>query len=237
MTRLLFQDSKTVQNLLICNLCISDMLMGIYLAGIMYKDITTRTEYYQHKWEWQQGTACNALGAISVISSEVSVFTLVFIAYDRFLHVVHGMKGKKLSHRAAVWLLVTTWLISSVLAILPTLNIAYFKPEGIIRSFYGTNSICMPLQLGKESVAWEYCVAIFGMINFTAAACLIFLYIRIFYSCYKTTQESGNVTNYHRQMAKRFAAIVVTGMNKISCKRCDMCRKYFLYTTLVFMLI
>lgn len=219
MTRLLLADTKTVQNLLICNLCISDMLMGIYLAGIMYKEMTTRTEYYKHKWDWQRGTTCKSLGAISVISSEVSVFTLVFIAYDRFLHVVHGINGKKLKYHTAVWLLGITWLISIVLAVLPALkDIPYFNNQPI-RNFYGTNDICMPLQLGEHPVAWEYCLAIFGVINLIAALCLIFLYIRMFYSCYKTSQESTNVVNYHRQMAKRFTAIVATGMNKISCKR------------------
>ena len=218
MTRLLLADSKTVQNLLICNLCVSDMLMGVYLAGIMHKEMTTRNEYYKHKWKWLEGNACKSFGAMSVISSEVSVFTLVFIAYDRFLYVVHGMEGKKLSYRTTVKFIVATWLISSLLAILPTLNdITYFNNRmKAFRSFYGSNDVCMPLQLGKKSVAWQYSVAIFGVINLVAALCLIFLYVRIFYSCYKTSQRSANAENYHRRMAKRFAAIVFTGMDKIS---------------------
>ncbi|CAB3978569.1 partial [Paramuricea clavata] len=184
--------------------------MGVYLIGIMYKEMITRNEYYKHDWEWRRGPVCKSLGAISVISSEVSVFTLVFIAYDRFLYVVHGLEYKKLSYRTAVSLLVITWLASSVLAILPTLKeVAYFYENGM-ESFYGSDGICMPLQLGTHSTAWQYCIAIFGVINLIAALCLIFLYIRIFYSFYKTAQESTNVTDDHRTMAKRFAVIVLT---------------------------
>ena len=216
--RLLSTDLKRVQNLLICSLCISDLLMGVYLIGIMYKEMITRNEYYEHEWEWRRGPVCKSLGAISVISSEVSVFTLVFIAYDRFLYVVHGLEYKKLSYRTAVWLLVITWLSSSVLAILPTLKeVAYFYDENGMESFYGSDGICMPLQLGTHSTAWQYCIAIFGVINLIAALCLIFLYIRIFYSFYKTAHESRNVTDDHRTMAKRFAAIVLTGMDQIHC--------------------
>ena len=104
-----FKDDGTrVQNMLICSLSLSDMLMGVYLAGIINQELATRGEYYKHDFQWRTSNSCKALGIISVISSEVSVFTLVIIAYDRFLHIVHAMEFRKIGYRTAMVLLAIT---------------------------------------------------------------------------------------------------------------------------------
>ena len=71
----------------------------------------------------------------------------------------------------------------------------------------------MPLQLpGEKAIAWEYCLAVFGVLNFIGAIFLIVVYCRMFYSSYRSAQDSGNDTRLgvHTTMAKRFAAVVFT---------------------------
>lgn len=207
------KDENKVQNLFICSLSISDMLMGIYLAGIINKEMTTRGSYYLYDFNWRSGRACHAFGVISVISSEVSVFTLVFIAYDRFLHIVRALDFKEIVYSTAVILLIITWVACTIIAILPALVQPYFFDKSKDVAFYGTSSICLPLQLpGEGATAWEYCLAVFGLLNFFAAIYLIVTYIRMFYSSYKSAQESGNTKRLDVQpaLAKRFAVIIFT---------------------------
>ncbi|XP_028417161.1 G-protein coupled receptor GRL101-like [Dendronephthya gigantea] len=211
--RLVKDDQNRVQNMFICSLSFSDMLMGVYLAGIINQQIATKGEYYKHDYSWRSGILCKIFGIISVISSEVSVFTLVFIAYDRFLHIVHAMEFRKIGYRTAVFLLFSTWACCTVIAVLPAMIDSYFYDNLRREGFYGTNSICMPLQLpGEDTIAWEYCLAVFGALNFIAAIYLIVSYCQMFYSSYSSAKESKNNTRLgvHTTMAKRFAAVVFT---------------------------
>ena len=211
--RLFKEDSNKVQNMLISSLCVSDMLMGVYLAGIINQEITTRGEYYLHDFNWRTGSLCKVFGVISVISSEVSIFTLVFIAYDRFLHIVHALEFRKIGYRTAAVLLFLIWSSCSAIAIIPATIDSYFNDAKRREGFYGTNSICMPLQLPSEgTVAWEYCLTVFGVLNFIGAIYLIVTYCRMFYSSYKSATISNNDARVaaHKTIAKRFAAVVFT---------------------------
>ena len=211
--RLVKDDNNRVQNMLICSLSFSDMLMGVYLIGIINQEIATRGEYYKHDLNWRTGSSCKVFGIISVISSEVSVFTLVFIAYDRFLHIVHALEFRKIGYRTAIFLLAVTWLVCTAIAVIPATVESYFYDELRREGFYGTNSICMPLQLpGEDTVAWEYCLAVFGVLNFIGAIYLIVAYCQMFYSSYMSAKISKNKSRLgvHTTMAKRFAAVVFT---------------------------
>ena len=204
--RLFKEDSNKVQNMLISSLCVSDMLMGVYLAGIINQEVTTRGEYYLHDFNWRTGGLCKVFGVISVISSEVSIFTLVFIAYDRFLHIVHALEFRKIGYRTAAVLLFLVWSSCSIIAIIPAAIDSYFNDAKRREGFYGTNSICMPLQLPSEgTVAWEYCLTVFGVLNFIGAIYLIVTYCRMFYSSYKSATISNNDARVaaHKTIAKR----------------------------------
>ena len=144
---------------------------------------------------------------------QVSVFTLVYIAYDRFLHIAHAMEFRKIGYRSALFLLLVTWLGCSAIAIVPAVVKTYFVDDVRRVGFYGTSSICMPLQLpGQDTIAWEYCLTIFGILNFIGAAYLVIAYIQMFYSSYSSAKDSNNSSRLgaHTTMAKRFAAVVFT---------------------------
>ena len=203
-------DSSRVQNLLICSLGCSDLLMGIYLAGIITQEIETSGEYYKHDYNWRTSTQCKVFGIIAVISSEVSVFTLVFIAYDRYLHIVHAIEFKKIGYRTAIFLLTITWLGCTAIAVIPATIDSYFY-DNVRRQ--GAHSFCMPLQLpGEDKVVWKYCLVFLAVLNFVGAVYLILAYCRMFYSSYMSAQNSNNNTRLgvHTAMAKRFTAVVFT---------------------------
>ena len=159
--RIVYRDISFVQNILIFNLNIGDFFMGFYIAVAVYKDLLWRGDYYLHDYEWRSSVACQSFGSIALMSSEVCVLTLAMITYDRRGKIVNGLRHNPMKRRT-VWLVVIMiWLISATIAIVPAVIKSYFYDEDKGEGYYGTNGLCLPLQLpGEKDPAWEYCLAI-----------------------------------------------------------------------------
>ena len=175
------------------------------LSGVV---ITTFTDH-----EWRSSIACKSFGAIALISSEVCVLTLAVITYDRRAKLVHDVKDDTMRHRT-VWLILSSiWLISSAIAVVPAVVKSYFYDEEKGEDYYGTNGLCLPLQLpGEKDPAWEYCLAVFGVFNFSVACYMAWAYCTIFYTSYVSVRASENAKAMkdERKMAIRFCFIVFT---------------------------
>ena len=70
-------QERRVQPFLLINLAVSDFLMGIYLLIIAIKDAQWQGEYFKHDFDWRAGSVCQLAGALSRLSSEVSVLKLI----------------------------------------------------------------------------------------------------------------------------------------------------------------
>ena len=211
--RIVYRDISFVQNILIFNLNIGDIFMGFFIAVAVYKDLLWRGQYYLHDYEWRSSVACQSFGSIALISSEVSMLTLAVITYDRRGIIVNGLNHIPMKRRT-VWLVVIMiWLISLTIAIVPAVVKSYFYDKDKGEGYYGTNGLCLPLQLpGEKDPAWEYCLAIFGVVNFLVACYMAWAYCTIFYATYVSSRNSGNVEFMEGEsgMAWRFVAIVFT---------------------------
>ena len=51
--------TMTVSKFLMCNLATADLMMGIYLLMIAFKDIQTIGVYFNHALDWQEGESKN----------------------------------------------------------------------------------------------------------------------------------------------------------------------------------
>ena len=70
-----------------------DFLIGLYLALLsVYDSIVFGNSYCRNQAEWLTGTACLALGVISTIGSQVSLFTMTVMSCIR----VHGIRSMKI---------------------------------------------------------------------------------------------------------------------------------------------
>ena len=211
--RIVYRDISFVQNILILNLNIGDFFMGYYIAVAVYKDLLWRGDYYLHDYEWRSSVACQSFGSIALMSSEVCVLTLAMITYDRRGKIVNGLHHNPMKRRT-VWLVVIMiWLISLTIAIVPAVVKSYFYDKDKGEGYYGTNGLCLPLQLpGEKDPAWEYCLAIFGVFNFLVACYMAWAYCTIFYASYVSARNSGNVQRMRGEsiMALRLVAIVFT---------------------------
>ena len=211
--RMAYRDKNLVQNIFILNLNIADFFMGLYIAVAVYKDLLWRGDYYLHDYDWRSSVACKSFGSIALLSSEVSVLTLAVITYDRRGIIVNGLHHKPMKRRTVCLVVIMIWLISVTIAIVPAVVKSYFYDEDKGEGYYGTNGLCLPLQLpGEKDPAWEYCLAIFGVVNFLVACYMAWAYSTIFYATYVSARNSENVQLKKGEsgMAIRFVAIVLT---------------------------
>lgn len=74
----------SVQKFLVLNLAIADICMGLYLFIISAMDARSSGEYYKFGVEWQKGIGCKVCGFLAIFSSQLSVYTLSVISFERW---------------------------------------------------------------------------------------------------------------------------------------------------------
>ena len=80
------KKKKTIGfDVFVTSLCISDLLMGVYLAVIGVVDQLYQGDYMWKDIEWKSSAACQFAGFLSLLSSEVSALIICLINADRFL--------------------------------------------------------------------------------------------------------------------------------------------------------
>ncbi|XP_048584032.1 G-protein coupled receptor GRL101 [Nematostella vectensis] len=210
--RLVVREDNRVQSLLLTNLAISDFMMGLYLLIIAFKDVQWQGEYFKYDLSWRVSGLCQFAGALSMISSEVSVLMLTIITLDRFICIVFPMRFGRLGLKKAFALCILVWTFGMLISIVPILGIEYFYDEQLEIGFYGRSSVCLPLQLSSDRPAgWEYSVSFFIGLNFMAFMFILVAYIAIFWTVRKSSAAVGS-RNAKKEaaLARKLMAIIMT---------------------------
>ena len=76
-------------------------------------------------------------GALSVLSSEVSVLMLTVITADRLLSIVFAFRCSRLTLRGTYIICAVVWLCGTVIAVVPAFDTPYFFNEERRYGFYG----------------------------------------------------------------------------------------------------
>ena len=97
----------------IVSLILADLLMGIYLLGIVTVHLIYNTVFYKIVSEWTNSITCISLGLVNFVSSEASLMTLSILAVFRYISInkVGGMAFMKSRIRianASVWVIFQT---------------------------------------------------------------------------------------------------------------------------------
>ena len=223
--RLVFKERNVVQVIMLMHLAVGDGLMGVYLVTLGFKDLLWSGNYYLHDFQWRSSLSCQVTGAISVLSSEVSVMLLALISADRLKNIVFPYHGRGLTPRKAHTLCAIIWVLCIAIAFLPICGIGYFHDAIGRPAYYGRSVVCLPLQLSNRFPAgWEYSIAIFVGLNFLLFIFMLVAYIVIFCKSYlssrrlarqgtaREVQARRNTTGTSREtaLAKRVFFIIIT---------------------------
>ena len=173
----------------VTHLCVSDFLMGVYLAIIGVAD---RWYYGSYEWndnKWKSSAACHLAGFLSLVSSEVSAFLICFITLERFLAIRFPLKDMRFSVMCAHMLSVSGWVVGVVLAVVPLL------PFTEHWQFYSQTGICIPLPITRKTFPGsDYSFIIMIAFNFFLFLLIAVGQLLIFWSYYsqsKTIRRHG----------------------------------------------
>ncbi|KAI2796688.1 hypothetical protein BLOT_015702 [Blomia tropicalis] len=204
--RMLVQELNEVHSFFIKNLAFADFIMGIYLFIIAATDVRYRGEYIKHEAVWRSSWRCHFSGILSTISSEASVLILVFITADRYFSVMHPFTIKRRKMTFAIMAMSFVWIVSAAIAIAPLFI------NGWVDNFYGSNGVCLPLQIHENfGPGWEYSLLIFCCLNSSAFGFIAFAYMKMSMKIInsgiglRTTQQKQD-----RNIARRCGFIVAT---------------------------
>uniref|UniRef100_A0A3Q2XZ51 Luteinizing hormone/choriogonadotropin receptor n=1 Tax=Hippocampus comes TaxID=109280 RepID=A0A3Q2XZ51_HIPCM len=194
---LLFTSRKlTISRFLICNLALADLCMGFYLMLIARMDYHSRHEYYNHATEWQTGPGCDMSGFLTMFSSELSVYTLTVISFERWYTIINAMDlNKRLGMHHVLAIMVAGWVFSLVVALLPLVGV----------SSYSKVSVCLPMDIDTR-VSQAYVLIVLSL-NVVAFLGVCFCYVCIYQSVRKPAPA-----NHHddAKLAKRMAVLIFT---------------------------
>ncbi|XP_070476863.1 neuropeptide FF receptor 1 [Equus przewalskii] len=174
---------RTVTNMFILNLAVSDLLVGIFCMP------TTLVDNLITGWPFDNAT-CKMSGLVQGMSVSASVFTLVAIAVERFRCIVHPFR-EKLTLRealvtiAVIWALALLIMCPSAVTLTVTREEHHFMVDARNRSY--------PLYSCWE--AWPekgmrkvYTTVLFSHIYLAPLALIVVMYARI---ARKLFQASG----------------------------------------------
>ena len=201
-----------MHSFLLTNLAASDLLMGVYLLTIAVMDLRWKGEYFKHDVAWRSGIGCQAAGALSMLSSEVSVLMLTIITLDRLICIVFPFKFNRITYKEAVFVCVGVWIFGVVISLIPISGISYFYDQTEQFGFYSRSAVCLPLQLSEGTPAgWQYSVSFFVGLNFVSFTFILFAYISMLWTV-KRVSSAVRSTNLNKEsaMAKRLVFIVMT---------------------------
>ena len=203
-----WHEKIVVSTLLIMNLAVADLLMGFYLIIIASVDTYYRGTYIFYDDAWRASSLCQLCGVLSMVSSEVSVYTILLITLDRVMVILFPLKSRYLRFglRGASIALAAGWLMWFLFSILPLTGLDYFT------HFYGRNGVCLPFTLTNErSLGWEYSTAIFIAFNFLAFIFIAAGYAAIFrYVRNSRIQSQRQENDGEIKLAARLTFVVFT---------------------------
>ena len=143
----LITQSIAGQNILISSLALSDFVMGLDMVILATVDVYYSYDFPSFSNVWRTSVLCKTAAALSILSSEASVFFVVLISFDRYLGITYPFSDHVGLGTTRTWISVSLcWLTSITLSVLP-LAIQQYIPDIIELS-----EVCIGIPILRKSV-------------------------------------------------------------------------------------
>ncbi|NXK63646.1 NPFF2 protein, partial [Sylvietta virens] len=186
---------RTVTNLFILNLAVSDLLVGVFCMP------TTLLDSIIAGWPFGS-LVCKMSGMVQGISVSASVFTLVAIAVDRFRSIVHPFK-QKLTIPTAVAIIAVIWILA-VAIMCPSAVLLQVQEEKHFQVLLGSGNATRPVFWCREE--WPdpgmrkiYTTVLFANIYLAPLSLIAVMYARISISLCHTAMPGAGKRSQEQQ--------------------------------------
>ncbi|XP_075071302.1 neuropeptide FF receptor 1 [Mixophyes fleayi] len=197
---------RTVTNMFILNLAISDLLVGIFCMP------TTLVDNLITGWPFDN-IMCKMSGLVQGMSVSASVFTLVAIAVERFRCIVYPFR-EKLTLRKAIFTIVIIWVLALIIMCPSAVTLTVTKDDyhfmvDDYNNFYPLYS-CWEAWPDKE-MRKIYTTVLFSHIYLAPLTLIVIMYARIAFKLFKSSAPiRGSVSEEHegRRVSKRKIRVI-----------------------------
>nr|XP_003221883.1 PREDICTED: neuropeptide FF receptor 2 isoform X2 [Anolis carolinensis]XP_008110385.1 PREDICTED: neuropeptide FF receptor 2 isoform X2 [Anolis carolinensis]XP_008110386.1 PREDICTED: neuropeptide FF receptor 2 isoform X2 [Anolis carolinensis]XP_016849630.1 PREDICTED: neuropeptide FF receptor 2 isoform X2 [Anolis carolinensis] len=190
---------RTVTNLFILNLAVSDLLVGIFCMP------TTLLDNIISGWPFGN-IACKMNGMVQGISVSASVFTLVAIAVDRFRSIVYPFK-QKLTIWTAIFIIVVIWVLA-IAIMCPSAVMLKVEEEKHFRVVLGEGNKTSPIYWCRED--WPnqdmrkiYTTVLFANIYLAPLSLIVIMYARIGITLFSTSPPACGKQGHERHSVQK----------------------------------
>uniref|UniRef100_A0A670I8J1 Neuropeptide FF receptor 1 n=1 Tax=Podarcis muralis TaxID=64176 RepID=A0A670I8J1_PODMU len=200
------RQMRTVTNIFILNLAISDVLVGIFCMP------TTLVDNLITGWPFDI-TMCKMSGLVQGMSVSSSVFTLVAIAVERFRCIVYPFR-QKLTLRKALVTIIIIWVLALIIMCPSAVTLTVTRDEYHFMLDAYNNSY--PLYTCWE--AWPdkemrkiYTTVLFSHIYLAPLTSIVIMYARIAFKLFKSSASirgSQSEENEGRRVSKRKIRVI-----------------------------
>ncbi|NWT28674.1 NPFF1 protein, partial [Cardinalis cardinalis] len=198
------RQMRTVTNMFLLNLAISDLLVGIFCMP------TTLVDNLITGWPFDN-TMCKMSGLVQGMSVSASVFTLVAIAVERFRCIVHPFR-QKLTLRKALLTIAVIWVLALLIMCPAAVTLTVTREEHHFMVDTYNNSY--PLYSCWE--AWPetgmrriYTTVLFSHIYVAPLALIVVMYARIAFKLFKSVAPAqGGEEPEGRRISRRKAKVI-----------------------------
>ncbi|XP_078497196.1 neuropeptide FF receptor 1-like [Lissotriton helveticus] len=197
---------RTVTNMFILNLAVSDLLVGIFCMP------TTLVDNLITGWPFDN-VMCKMSGLVQGMSVSASVFTLVAIAVERFRCIVYPFR-QKLTLRKAIVTIIIIWVLALIIMCPSAVTLTVTRDEYHFMVDDYNNSY--PLYSCWE--AWPdkemrkiYTTVLFSHIYLAPLTLIVIMYARIAFKLFKSSapiRGSQTEENEGRRVSKRKVKVI-----------------------------
>ena len=199
------ENRKLGYHVFVTSLCISDLLMGVYLAFIGAADLQYRGKYLWSEVAWRSSPVCHVAGFVSLVSSEVSALMICLITLDRFIVLRFPFSVVRFKGWSAYTAVALSWMLCLVLAATPLLpSLHHWR-------FYAQSGVCAPL---PSSSSWHsYNFAVLIVFNLTLFVLIAVGQGSVYWSIRHnamTLPISDKTSSQNMTIARRLVTVVVS---------------------------
>ena len=203
----------SLDNVIILNLAAADLLMSVYLTGVGIADHWFSGRYALVMDKWKVSIPCKFLGAVAALSTEMSLFLLVFLSAFYLLAIGYG-KGSYFAHQSKMLVFcICSWAILIVFGFtLPILGITQIQSGSCLYFHLAATE-------NSTDLGWYYNLFFYVIFNsvlmLTSAIFCTTLMWKIHSSSQKLKQQ-GSISG-GRKMVKTYMWLMVLLLSNLMC--------------------
>ena len=189
---------KLIHNLIQKQLSLSDVIMGVYFLIVAIFDNVYEGHFIQIASLWKDGLQCKILSFISLLSFEMTLYTVFIMSLGRFVAVCMPMKTMLTKMKLARAIAIIGWIVGIFIAAFPV-GTLYFHQRGL------NNVLCVMMLSFEHLNAWYVLIVL--ILNTTMSICNIIMYSSIIHSL---RRRQKRLTEMARQQQSGHLDVTIT---------------------------